>query len=131
MTSEPKTAFEADHRLARAFRNTTRKLARTMRAHVSKRADHLERHSGSVLRLGDEEAIPNPFAELETGAIKNMVSDPRNKDVDDQADNIGGYCDLKRCEPQSAVKCEEVEPMMSQYDRPSALKAMTRCGMNA
>lgn len=33
-------------------------------------------HGSSVVGLGDEESVPNPFAEFETDSIEEMVRDP-------------------------------------------------------
>lgn len=78
------------HGLASAIDGSARSVDENI-AHVS---SEFEWDSTGILWFGDEEAVPDPFTELETDSIEDVVSDPGDKEVEHEADDEGGSDDI-------------------------------------
>lgn len=61
--------------------DATNCASRTMNDGVTNVSNELHGQRSSSVRLGDEEAVPNPFTDLESNSVEKMVRNPARDNV--------------------------------------------------
>ncbi len=85
----PPSTLQSSPFLCSSVTRSLDEVSRTMHNDISKPLCEFDRHGTSILWFGNKESVPDPFSELETGSIQEVIGDPCDKEVEHQTEDKG------------------------------------------